>query len=496
MTRLNAAVMDRAVGTVVASAAGDALGAPYEFGPANPALPCAMEGGGGFGWAPGEWTDDTQMALAILTTLSAGSTDSARMGSEMVEWYRSKPVDVGNQTRSVLGAAVRNGAAPRDAAVEFQRRNPDAAGNGALMRTGPVALGHLGDPLAVASAAMDIAALTHPHPDSVEACALWSMAIERAITTARPDEAFDFAGALLAGVDVLPPDRRELWVQGIVEAAASEPTRYTRNNGWVVGAFQAALAAICAAAADGGDRDCSHLVRALQLSARSGGDTDTVAAIAGSLLGARWGASAVPLEWRRVLHGRRRYGVDSLPLRCADLESMARLAVAGGHPDADGWPGALTMVAGYIERQRSAPMVVDIDGVRFGNAAGIVEAVATGSNVVVSLCRVGTHDVPAGVTALTVPLIDSDRADNPNLTFVLADTARTIAAMAERGEAVFVHCVAAENRTPAMAAAYLSARGVTIDDAVARVAAVLGRRPKDFLVAGLGEAARLLTAST
>ena len=59
---MNSATIDRAVGAVMASAVGDALGAPYEFGPPNPSAPCAMEGGGGYRWEPGEWTDDTQMA--------------------------------------------------------------------------------------------------------------------------------------------------------------------------------------------------------------------------------------------------------------------------------------------------------------------------------------------------------------------------------------------------------------------------------------------------
>ena len=71
-----------------------------------------------------------------------------------------------------------------------------------------------------------------------------------------------------------------------------------------------------------------HLADALRLASRSGGDTDTVAAIAGSLLGARWGASAVPLSWRQVLHGRRTY--DEPALRSDDLEALARLAIAGG----------------------------------------------------------------------------------------------------------------------------------------------------------------------
>jgi hypothetical protein len=57
---------DRACGVLLGMAAGDALGAPYEFGPPRgPDLEVAMVGGGGFGWEPGEWTDDTSMAVAI-----------------------------------------------------------------------------------------------------------------------------------------------------------------------------------------------------------------------------------------------------------------------------------------------------------------------------------------------------------------------------------------------------------------------------------------------
>ena len=83
------ATNDRAVGAVLASAVGDALGAPYEFGPPNPAAPCAMEGGGGFGWAPGEWTDDTQMALAILGVLATGRTERRRSARR---WCAGSPV--------------------------------------------------------------------------------------------------------------------------------------------------------------------------------------------------------------------------------------------------------------------------------------------------------------------------------------------------------------------------------------------------------------------
>ena len=75
--------------------------------------------------------------------------------------------------------------------------------------------------------------------------------------------------------------------------------------------------------------DAGHLQRALEVAVRAGGDTDTTAAIAGGLLGARWGASAVPARWRRLLHG--------WPgLRAKDLIFLAALTAAGGCDDPDG----------------------------------------------------------------------------------------------------------------------------------------------------------------
>jgi ADP-ribosyl-[dinitrogen reductase] hydrolase len=178
LSLMGAATTDRAVGAVLASGVGDALGAPYEFQPPNPTAPCAMEGGGGYRWEPGEWTDDTQMALAVLAVLARGSTDVAAMGEEMVRWYRSKPRDVGIQTAAVLGGVGRRFASAAESAQAYQAEHPESAGNGALMRTGPVALAHLGDRDAVAALAAAVASLTHPHPDSVDACVLWSLAIE------------------------------------------------------------------------------------------------------------------------------------------------------------------------------------------------------------------------------------------------------------------------------------------------------------------------------
>mgnify|MGYP001085765625 CR=1 FL=1 len=312
---------DRAAGAVLASAAGDALGAGYEFGPPlDHEAPVAMIGGGAFGWAPGEWTDDTQMATAILLPLAACDDDPLpAVEAGFRTWFASDPPDVGNQTRHVLSS----GGSLAAAAAAFCVERPHAAGNGSLMRTGPIALAHPGDPGAIAALARAVSSLTHAHDDCVDACVLWSVAIDHAIHHAPPSgRAYDWLAGIRAGLDHLPPERRERWTALVEEAYASDPRRFERN-GWVVHAFQAALATISSTRPDvGGDRS-THLERALETAVRCGGDTDTVAAIAGSLLGARWGAAAVPHRWRRLLHGRT---PDGSILDAVALDHLARLA--------------------------------------------------------------------------------------------------------------------------------------------------------------------------
>ena len=66
------AVADRALGALVGLAVGDALGTTIEFSPRDSCPPVSdMVGGGPFGLAAGEWTDDTSMALCLADSLIA-----------------------------------------------------------------------------------------------------------------------------------------------------------------------------------------------------------------------------------------------------------------------------------------------------------------------------------------------------------------------------------------------------------------------------------------
>ena len=186
--RLTPAQADRACGVLIASAAGDALGAGYEFARVAADLVPTMIGGGLGGFAPGEWTDDTSQAVAIARVAATGvdlRTPEAltQIAQGFADWYAGGPADVGIQTSAVLSRAGRNptGAEMAEAARVVHERSGRSAGNGSLMRTGPVALAYLDDPEGLVEAAMAVSALTHHQDIAQEACAVWCLMIRHAV---------------------------------------------------------------------------------------------------------------------------------------------------------------------------------------------------------------------------------------------------------------------------------------------------------------------------
>ncbi|WP_420110651.1 ADP-ribosylglycohydrolase family protein [Pseudactinotalea sp.] len=314
---MDEAQLDRACGVVIASAAGDALGAGYEFETVAADLEPGMIGGGLGNFAPGEWTDDTSMAVAVARAAATGDDLRSAAGLDAVahgfaDWFASDPADIGIQTAQVLAEACRRptGAGMAAAAHAAHERAGRSAGNGSLMRTGPVALAYLDDPEALVEAAIAVSALTHYEPDATEACALWSLMIRHAVLT-EDLPTFDHVAPWIP--------RPDHWRTVLSTAAEAPPPTFTQNA-WSIGALQAAWSAIVHTPVPDGEPH-HHLSRALVTAIRIGHDTDTVAAIAGALLGARWGASAIPAGWTAILHGWP--GIDA-----AALDEMARQIVA------------------------------------------------------------------------------------------------------------------------------------------------------------------------
>ena len=210
---------------------------------------------------------------------------------------------------------------------------------------------------------------------------------------------------------------------------------------------------------------CRHLVDSLATAIGIGDDTDTVAAIAGALLGARWGASAIPAEWRRISHG--------YPgMRGERLVELAHLAANKG-PGVYDWP--LADHIDYSICTRTATLVRHPydDGVWLADASAL-DDLPDDVTAVVSLCLVGRDQVRPDIEHVGYRLIDhADPAVNPNLDFILADAARTIAALRDEGHGVLLHCVAAQSRTPTVGIAYAMLRGVDRAKALDAVCAAL-----------------------
>lgn len=310
MTELSVEQRDRAVGAILGAAVGDALGAPYEFSTSSPEVTLRgtaadFPGGGAHHWRPGEWTDDTSMAVPVLEAIAHFdelTSEKALDRIGVVWWGWAKDAkDVGVQTRRVLSEMTRPSAVDlRISAYTVHQETGRSAGNGSLMRTSPVALAYLDSPdgaALTADAARAVSGLTHFDADAGDACVVWSLAVRSAIL----DGAVNWKAALAA----LPESRQQRWQELVGEASSTQPEAFP-ENGWVVHAFQEAVSALASAGPTRGSwkqGDLAPYLATIEDVINAAGDTDTVAAIAGSLAGALVGASALPAEWLDLLHG-------------------------------------------------------------------------------------------------------------------------------------------------------------------------------------------------
>ncbi|MFD9687512.1 ADP-ribosylglycohydrolase family protein [Kitasatospora sp. NPDC059088] len=301
----------RAAGAVLGAAVGDALGAPYEFGPAG-ALSARFPLGGaelvaGGGWDLGEATDDTQMAVLVAESLlERGGLDLPDIFDRFRRWAAAEPKDIGIQTESVLT----NGYAWDLAAAVHFNTTLRAAGNGSLMRaaTSAVAFASAGREATMA-AARRIAALTHGDRAAWEGTAVFHELVRLALDGTDPLAELP---TVLAAVD---PDDRERYAT--VLAPDWHPDRAAEPNGAIWPCLGSAVWAL---------RTTDGFEAAVHAAVDLGGDTDTVAAVTGGLAGARYGLAAIPARWTEPLHVPLP-GSGGRVLRAPDLIAMAaRLA--------------------------------------------------------------------------------------------------------------------------------------------------------------------------
>lgn len=320
---------DRAAGVLLGAACGDALGVPYEFAARLSEGEVPEMVGGGLGpYEPGEYSDDTQMAVCVAQALRDHDEPRSDLALEQtarafLTWRREGASDIGAQTANILGDTERDlaargvrgeeGAGAAETMARLSARmfgsGQRCAGNGSLMRTAPLALAHLDDPHQLAETARLYSLLTHGDPLAAQACVLWCEAVRRAVVHGTYE-------GLHAGLDLLEAGARDTWSRYLAAAEGAPPSAFA-PNGFVVPALQAAWSAIVHTPVNADDPD--RYGAPVQAAVRAGDDTDTVAAIAGALVGARWGRSAIPKDYLAAVHGWPGYRDDGLTALAGEI---------------------------------------------------------------------------------------------------------------------------------------------------------------------------------
>ena len=279
-------IQDRFRGCLLGLADGDAVGTTVEFKPRGSFDTVTdMVGGGPFGLEPGQWTDDTSMALCLAESLIERRGFDARDQMERyVRWYRDGYLsstghcfDIGNATASALHRFEQTGD-PRSGSED-----PFSAGNGSIMRLAPVALFAYPDSTEVISMAIDSSVTTHAAEECFTACAIFAAMLCDALGGKPRDRVLRFP---------MPPPLDEGVSPKLLAVAAGEyrnkPEDQVRGSGYVVESLEAAL--WCFHKTDS-FRDA--ILKAVNL----GDDADTTAAVCGQIAGAYYGESGIPTDW-------------------------------------------------------------------------------------------------------------------------------------------------------------------------------------------------------
>jgi ADP-ribosyl-[dinitrogen reductase] hydrolase len=301
-------VLERYRGALLGLACGDALGTSLEFKAPGSFEPLDdMVGGGPFGLQPGQWTDDTSMALCLAESLVAQQGfDPADQMKRYVRWYRQghlsctgRCFDIGNTTRTALHRFEESGN-PYSGST-----HPRTAGNGSVMRLAPVPLAFASLPLRALERSADSSRTTHGAQAAVDACRYLGGLIVGALNGVSKDE-------LLAPRYCPVSDywsKRPLVTEIDRVAAGSFKSSAIRGSGYVVESLQAALWAFY--------RSDSFREGCL-LAVNLGEDADTTGAVYGQLAGAFYGERAIPETWRERLA--KRALIESLAEQLFELD--------------------------------------------------------------------------------------------------------------------------------------------------------------------------------
>lgn len=280
-------IAERFRGCLLGLAVGDAIGTTVEFRSRGTFQPVTdMIGQGPFNLKPGEWTDDTSMALCLATSLiSVGGFEPGDQMDRYCDWFEhgylsstGECFDIGDTVRQALNR-YRVTRDPFSGST-----NPMSAGNGSIMRLAPVPMFYYPDRDLVVHYSVESSRTTHGAPACLEACALLGDILFQALSGADKEK-------MLGATD--PARFASDSVRGIArgEYQAKSGTDI-RGTGYVVECLEAALWCFW---------HTSSFESAILTAANLGDDADTTAAVCGQVAGAFYGLAAIPDRWLKQL---------------------------------------------------------------------------------------------------------------------------------------------------------------------------------------------------
>jgi ADP-ribosyl-[dinitrogen reductase] hydrolase len=280
---------DRYAGTLLGLACGDAVGTSVEFCPRGTFSPLVdMVGGGPFNLVPGQWTDDTSMALCLAESLlTKNGFDAKDQMGRYLNWWQwgylsstGECFDIGNTVRQAL--------------LKYQQTNqpfagsiePETAGNGSLMRLAPVVLFYYPSHHEIAKFTVASSCTTHSAPEATECCQLLGELIAKALSGKTKTEILGSAQTIFSEEKV-----RSIAAGEYMFKAREQIT----GSGYSVASLEAALWCFWRS---------ESFESAILEAANLGDDADTAAAITGQLAGAFYGESGIPAQWLEKLYMR------------------------------------------------------------------------------------------------------------------------------------------------------------------------------------------------
>lgn len=414
-----------AIGALVGAAVGDALGAPFEFKKAGlytetfptPVMGGSGEmiGGGAFNWAPGEFTDDTQMALALAESIvvNNGDFDAETTWNHFKAWSRQAS-DIGNTTRAALSQSDF-----RTAGKTAGELTNNHGGTGSLMRIAPIGIAGVRwggtETFKIAKLQSD---LTHTHTVDVCSAKIAAETIRNLILGA------DLEEALNSQKSNISPMYKGAF-QEFVWSFWNPVDNPELSNSQSIFCLAQAVWAI---------RTTTSFEDAIVKAINMGDDADTVAAVTGAIAGALYGVQQIPSRWVTYVHGHVRQPDGTMKTyHQHDLIAMAYKLLGLS-------PRRMTKPEPIIPHTELHEL-----GVYASNLAGAVAApVGMG---VVSLCRMEDmlHHQPDRREFFIID--EWEQGHNPHLWSVTHDAVNSIDAFLREGKEVIVHCHGGRSRT-------------------------------------------------